>query len=141
MFNWKEFLVFVTGFGLAALIILLIFGSIRLVLAAVGFFVALWIAYVAVYLIFSMIFGKEPFDLMKMFIDKGGRRRGPRRSQEELRIRQGRADARARERAKGKPVLLATRRRSASREVDRAPKPRRRSAPAWSDEDKWGIND
>lgn len=141
MFNWREFLVFVTGFVLAALIFLLIFGSIRVTLVAAGFFVALWMAYVIVYLIFSMIFGKEPFDLMKMFIDKGGRRRGPRRTQDELRIRQGRADARARERARLKPTLLARRRGSATVEPDRPATRFKRSRPTWRDEDKWGIDD
>ena len=141
MFNWKEFLVFATAFILAALIILFLSGSMRLTLAAAGFFVALWIAYVIVYLIFSMIFGKEPFDLMKIFVDKEGGRHGPRRSPEELRIRQGRAAARARERARGKPAMLATRRRSGVGEVEGATKRRRRSSPAWKDEDKWGIND
>lgn len=141
MFNWREFLVFVTGFVLAALVILLLSRSIRLTLIAVGFFVALWIAYVIVYLIFSIIFGKEPFDLMKMFIDKGGGRRGPRRSQEELRIRQGRLDARARDRARLKPRMLARRKGSAAAKPDQTATRFKRSRPTWRDEDKWGIDD
>lgn len=140
MFNWKEFLVFATAFVLAGLIILILSGSLRLTLALAGFFVSLWIAYVIVYLIFSMIFGKKPFDLMKMFVDEGGRR-GPRRSQKEMRIRQGRADARERERARLKPRTLARRRDSATVEPDRAATRFRHSRPKWPDEDKWGIDD
>ena len=106
-----------------------------------GFFVALWIAYVVVYLILSRIFGWKPLDVMKMFVDEGGGRRGPRRSQTELRLRQGRAAAKARERARLKPRMLARRKDPASVEPDRTDTRFRRSRPAWRDEDKWGIDD
>ena len=141
LFNWREFSVFAITFVLVALIILLLSQSLRITLALAGFFIVLWIAYVCVYLIFSRIFGRKPFDLMKIFVDEGGGRRGPRRSQEELRIRQGRVAARDRERSRGKPRTLAARGRKATSRAGGMAKRFKRSRPDWRDEDKWGIND